>query len=81
MDTCAKWSYFSGGTPVSQWGKIYLPRINKRITKALGKSYPEVSFTDSNIHAMLYTCAYETATKGSSDWCGVFKKDEIEDFE
>lgn len=81
MDTCAKWSYSSGGTPVSEWGKVYLPRINKRITRALKKSYPQVSFTDSNVHAMLYNCAYETAVKGSSDWCGVFKRSEIEDFE
>jgi len=81
MDTCHEWSYGSGGTPVAEWGKVYLPKISKRINSALKRSYPEVAFTDSMTHAMLYNCAYETAVKGSSDWCGVFKRSEIEDFE
>ena len=83
METCHTWSYSSGGDLVTEWGKVYLHPISARINNALRPAYPKVNFTADNVHGMLWACAYETATLGvgHSDWCGVFHRSEIEQFE
>ncbi|PWN53207.1 phosphoglycerate mutase-like protein [Violaceomyces palustris] len=83
MDTCTEWKYSSGNDLVTAWDSVYLPRISKRINRLLRPHYPGVNFTESNVHGMLWACAYDIAVKGpgSSKWCPVFRRHEIEDFE
>lgn len=79
MDMCAGWEYSYGSTPVAEWGSVYLPPIAARINSVLSDAYPGVNFTASNVHGMLYACAYGTSVSGigSSPWCGVFQPEEI----
>jgi len=82
-DTCKTWEYSSGNDLVSEWGKVYLPRVAARMNQALSSAYPGANFTAQHAHGALWACAYGTAVYGvgRSPWCGVFKSQEILDFE
>ena len=45
------------------------------------KLLPGVDLTTANVHGALNACAYDLAAHGTSPWCDVFTKSEIEDFE
>ncbi|KAI0833306.1 phosphoglycerate mutase-like protein [Trametes gibbosa] len=77
MDTCANWQYAFGNNATIEWGNVYLPKIAKRLNKAI----PGVGLTADNVHGALYACAYDLAALGTSPWCGAFTDSEIEDFE
>lgn len=84
METCKNWTYSSGGNPVSEWGKVYLPPIADQFNKEISSAWPGLKFGPQDVHGMLWACAYELATKGSveqSKWCGVFNQNQIEQFE
>lgn len=84
METCKNWTYSSGGKPVSEWGAVYLPPIAKQFNTQLKRAYPWINITADNVHGMLWACAYDLATTGSverSPWCGVFSRQQIEQFE
>lgn len=84
METCTNWTYASGGTPVAEWGKVYLRRIARQFNAELNGVWPGLEFSEDNVHAMLWACAYDLATLGSlnkSKWCGVFGETQIKDFE
>ncbi|KAJ9477254.1 putative Constitutive acid phosphatase (putative) [Pseudozyma hubeiensis] len=84
METCKNWTYSSGGKPVEQWGNVYLPPIARQLNKEVEKVWPGLSFTEDDVHGMLWACAYELASKGNvgkSNWCGVFEKEQFEQFE
>ncbi|KAJ1018540.1 hypothetical protein NDA16_004822 [Ustilago loliicola] len=84
METCKNWTYSSGGKPVSEWGKVYLPPIADQFNKELSNVWPGLKFGPEDVHGMLWACAYELASKGSvekSKWCGVFSRHQVEQFE
>lgn len=84
METCNHWTYSSGGDLVTEWGKVYLARIAKRLNAELAKVWPGFELSAELVHGMLYACAYEVATKGvqrGSDWCRVFASEQIDEFE
>ncbi|CAJ2505129.1 Uu.00g125230.m01.CDS01 [Anthostomella pinea] len=83
MDTCASWSYASGGDIVAAWGAVYLPPIAARLNAVLAPAYPGVNVTAPLVHGMLYACVYGTAVSGvgSSPWCPLFLPDEIRSHE
>lgn len=55
----------------------YLPAISKR----LQVENPDIVFNDPEIYAMQEMCGFETLSKGSSQWCRVFTRDEWQSFE
>ncbi|EST06951.1 Histidine phosphatase superfamily, clade-2 [Kalmanozyma brasiliensis GHG001] len=84
MESCATWTYASGGKPVADWGNVYLPPIAKQLNAEVLGVWPGLNFTQDNVHGMLWACAYDLATYGSvskSHWCGVFSSKQIKQFE
>ncbi len=84
METCKNWTYSSGGKLVDTWGKVYLPPIAEQFNREVANVWPGLNFTADNVRGMLNGCSYELATKGSveaSNWCGVFSKEQISQFE
>jgi acid phosphatase len=76
MDNCSAWDYAFGLGAVNTWNAVYLPSIVSRFNELL----PGFNFTQNHAHGLLYACAYETATMGSSPWCKLFTESEILDF-
>ncbi|KAG0707683.1 phosphoglycerate mutase-like protein [Suillus ampliporus] len=74
---CPKFDFSFGRQVTLTWTKHYLPAITDRLNMLL----PGVGFTDDDIHGALFACAYDLAAHGVSPWCGVFRSDELADFE
>ncbi|KAI7342076.1 hypothetical protein KC336_g23272, partial [Hortaea werneckii] len=60
-----------------EWRSHYLPPIVAR----LQRENPGISFTEAHVYSMQELCGFETIALGSSPWCDVFTKEELEDFE
>ncbi|KAG1875199.1 phosphoglycerate mutase-like protein [Suillus tomentosus] len=74
---CPKFNYSFGQQATRTWSKHYLPVITDRLNMLL----PGVGFTEDDIHGALFACAYDLASLGASPWCGVFRPDELVNFE
>ena len=55
----------------------YEPAIARR----LARQNPEMVFAEGEIFTMQILCGFELIAKGSSQWCDIFTKDEMESFE
>ncbi|KAI7146696.1 phosphoglycerate mutase-like protein, partial [Hortaea werneckii] len=60
-----------------EWRSHYLPPIVAR----LQRENPGISFTEAHVYSMQELCGFETIALGSSPWCDVFTKEELESFE
>ncbi|KAG2157184.1 phosphoglycerate mutase-like protein [Suillus clintonianus] len=74
---CPKFDYSFGRQATLTWSKLYMPVITERLNTLL----PGVGFTEDDTHGALFACAYDLATHGVSPWCGVFRPDELANFE
>ncbi|KAG1756698.1 phosphoglycerate mutase-like protein [Suillus paluster] len=74
---CPKFDYSFGRQATLTWSKHYLPAITDRLNMFL----PGVGFAEDDIHGALFACAYDMAAHGVSPWCGVFRPDELANFE
>lgn len=78
-DLCTAYDDDSGGVNATTWADIYLPPITDRINGLLSGN---LNFTTTDVSIMPYLCGFETQITGkTSPWCGVFKEEEILQYE
>ncbi|RMZ29501.1 hypothetical protein D0859_06408 [Hortaea werneckii] len=65
-----------GSKMLYEWRSHYLPRIVAR----LQRENSGISFTEAHVYSMQELCGFETIALGSSPWCEVLTKEELEDF-
>ncbi|RMZ16703.1 hypothetical protein D0860_00869 [Hortaea werneckii] len=65
-----------GSRMLYEWRSHYLPPIVAR----LQRENPGTSFTETHVYSMQELCGFETIALGSSPWCDVFTKEELESF-
>lgn len=66
-----------GARMLYEWRSKYLPPIIARLQRQNSR----IAFNDAHVYSMQELCGFETLALGSSNWCDVFTREEIEQFE
>ena len=74
---CQKFQSAKGSKEAEKWLNIYTKPIMKRLNSMVGN----IRFSPKNIFAMQMLCGYETAIRGSSPFCQLFRAEEWISFE
>ena len=75
--TCQKFTSSRGSKEANRWLNIYTKPIIKRLNSMIENH----RFTANDIFAMQQLCGYETAIRGSSPFCRLFRAEEWISFE